>query len=60
MLRSIGMSDRLNYTATLNDSTVRVSRQIRYTNVGDTTVERPTWYAEAIENTSTTALLTVI
>lgn len=50
---------RLNYTATLNDSTVRVSRQIRYTNVGDTTVERPTWYAEAIENTSTTALLTV-
>lgn len=45
---------RLNYTATLNDSTVHVNRKIRHTNVGNTTIERPPWYDEAIENVSTT------
>jgi hypothetical protein len=44
---------RLNYTATLDNSTVRVHRRVRYTALGNTTVERPPWYDEAIENVST-------
>ncbi len=44
---------RLHYTATLDNSTVRISRQVRYTNIGTTTVERPPWYKQAIENVST-------
>jgi hypothetical protein len=44
---------RLNYTATVNGSPVRVSRRARYTNLGNTTVERPPWYDEAIANVST-------
>lgn len=45
---------RLHYTATLNNSTARIHRHVRYTDIGNTTVERPPWYDEAIENTSTT------
>jgi hypothetical protein len=44
---------RLNYTATVNDSTVRIHRRVDYTNLGNTTVERPPWYDEAIANVST-------
>jgi hypothetical protein len=44
---------RLNYTATVNGSPVRVNRRARYTNLGNTTVERPPWYDEAIANVST-------
>jgi hypothetical protein len=44
---------RLNYTAMVNGSPVRVSRWARYTNLGNTTVERPPWYDEAIANVST-------
>jgi hypothetical protein len=44
---------RLNYTATVNGSPVRVSRRARYTNLGNTTVDRPPWYDEAIANVST-------
>ncbi|WP_435078153.1 DUF7537 family lipoprotein [Halococcus sp. AFM35] len=45
---------RVNYTATVNDSTVRVHRRVRYTNLGNTTVKRPPWYDEAIANVSAT------
>jgi hypothetical protein len=44
---------RLNYTATLNGSPVHVHRHVRYTKLGNTTVERPPWYDEAIANVST-------
>jgi hypothetical protein len=44
---------RVNYTATVNDSTVRVHRRVRYMDLGNTTVERPPWYDEAIANVST-------
>lgn len=44
---------RLNYTATLNGEPVRINQQVRYTDLGNTTVERPPWYDEAIENVST-------
>jgi hypothetical protein len=48
---------QVNYTATRNSSTVHVNRRIRYTNIGNTTVERPPWYDEASKNISTTASL---
>lgn len=44
---------RLNYTATLNNSTVRIHRYVHNTGFGNTTVERPTWYDTAIKNVST-------
>jgi hypothetical protein len=44
---------RLHYMATLNNSTVRVHQHVRYTDIGNTTVERPPWYDEAIKNVST-------
>ncbi len=47
---------RANYTVTVNDSTVRVHRRVRYTNLGNTTVERPPWYDEAIGNVSATTV----
>lgn len=51
--RGLVRAYRLDYTATLSNSTVRISRQVRYTNIGTTTVERPPWYEQAIENVST-------
>ena len=44
---------QVSYTATKNDSPVRVDRGVRYTDVGNTTIERPAWYEEAIGNVST-------
>ena len=44
---------RLHYTATLNGDTIEVTRRVRYTALGDTTVERPSWYDEAVENATT-------
>lgn len=44
---------RVHYTATLGGSPVDVNRRVRYTDLGNTTVERPPWYDEAIENVST-------
>ena len=44
---------RLDYGAALNGTPVDVHREIRYTNLGNTTVERPPWYDEAIGNVST-------
>lgn len=38
------------YTGTTEDGeTVRVSRIVRYLDVGNTTIERPSWYDEAVE-----------
>lgn len=45
---------RLNYTASLDGDPVRVSRRVRYTDVGSTTVERPSWYETAVRNATTT------
>jgi hypothetical protein len=44
---------RLDYTATLGGSPVDINRRVRYTDLGNTTVERPPWYDEAIANVST-------
>lgn len=41
---------RLHYTASFDGDPVRVSRRVRYTNVGSTTVERPSWYGAAVRN----------
>jgi len=49
---------RVSYTATTNDGPVRVDRRVRYTDIGNTTIERPAWYEEAIENVSTTTTST--
>ncbi|EMA45417.1 DUF7537 family lipoprotein [Halococcus saccharolyticus] len=45
---------RLNYTASLDGDPVRVSRRVRYTDLGSTTVERPSWYEAAVRNATTT------
>lgn len=37
------------YAATLDGAPVRVERHVRYTAIGNTTVERPPWYDAAIE-----------
>lgn len=50
---------RLHYTATLNGDVVRVHERVRYTDLGETTVERPRWYDDAIENVSTAEPTTV-
>ncbi|MFC7194532.1 hypothetical protein ACFQL4_07490 [Halosimplex aquaticum] len=40
---------RVVYTATLHDgTTVRVSRTVRFRAIGNTTVDRPQWYDEAM------------
>ncbi|RJT06484.1 hypothetical protein [Halococcus sp. IIIV-5B] len=52
---------RLDYTATLDGPgapnetgrTVHVDRWVSYTDIGTTTVERPSWYDEAVANAST-------
>lgn len=44
----------LTYTATRHNSTVHIHKRVRYTDIGNTTIERPPWYDEAIENASTT------
>ncbi|PSP44774.1 hypothetical protein BRC68_01565 [Halobacteriales archaeon QH_6_64_20] len=47
---------RLVFTATTrNENTVRVVESIEYSNVGLTTVERPSWYDEATNRTNATA-----
>lgn len=53
---------RLDYTATLDgrgvngtERTVQVDHWLSYTDIGNTTVERPPWYDEALANASTTA-----
>ncbi|WP_228842422.1 hypothetical protein [Halococcus agarilyticus] len=50
---------RLRYGATLNGVPVRVHDRVRYTDLGNTIVERPAWYDEAIANVSTAAPTTV-
>ena len=44
---------RLGYTASLDGAPVEIHRHVRYTNLGNTTVERPSWYDAAIANVST-------
>lgn len=44
---------QLNYTVTLNGTPVQIHRQVNYTNLGNTTTERPPWYDEATGNVST-------
>lgn len=44
---------RLDYTASLDGTPVEIHRHVRYTNLGNTTVERPFWYDAAIANVST-------
>ncbi|WP_256687381.1 DUF7537 family lipoprotein [Halococcus qingdaonensis] len=44
---------RLDYTASLDGTPVDVRRHVRYTNLGNTTIERPSWYDAAIANVST-------
>lgn len=44
---------RLDYTASLDGTPVEIHRHVRYTKLGNTTVERPPWYGEAIANVST-------
>lgn len=46
---------RLRYTATLDGETVEVTRRVRYSNLGNTTIERPPWYDAAIANATTPA-----
>ena len=54
---------RIDYNATLGGEgvpgatgrTIRVHRVVRYTDLGNTTVERPPWYDEALANASTAA-----
>lgn len=43
---------RLTYAATLDGAPVRIERHVRYTDIGNTTVERPSWYDDAIERTT--------
>lgn len=45
---------QLSYTATLNGAPAQIHRQVNYSSLGNTTIERPPWYDEAIENVSTT------
>ena len=42
----------LRYEATLDGAPVRVERHVSYTNIGNTTVERPPWYDAAIGTTT--------
>lgn len=51
--RGLVRESHLTFTATLNNNTVRIHRHFRYTDIGNTTIERPLWYDEAIENVST-------
>jgi hypothetical protein len=44
----------LNYTASIDGDPVRISRRVRYTDVGSTAVERPSWYEAAVRNATTT------
>ncbi|WP_049902751.1 DUF7537 family lipoprotein [Halococcus agarilyticus] len=46
---------RLRYVASLDGDPVRVSRRVRYTDVGSTTIERPPWYEAAVRNATTTS-----
>lgn len=46
---------RVGYDATVEDSTVRVERAVRFTALGETTVERPAWYDEAANATGESA-----
>jgi hypothetical protein len=43
---------RVEYTATLGGKTSRVERTVRFTALGETTVERPAWVAEASNSTA--------
>lgn len=43
---------QLDYTASLDGAPVDIHRHVRYTNLRNTTVERPPWYDEAIANVS--------
>ncbi|MFD1514804.1 DUF7537 family lipoprotein [Halomarina rubra] len=45
-------SYRLTYDVTLDERTLRVVESMRITAVGDTQVERPSWYRFAVENGS--------
>lgn len=47
---------QLEYRAVVDGAGVRVTRTVRYTHVGQTTVDRPAWYDKAIAEPNTTAL----
>ena len=49
---------RLDYTASLDGTPVAVRRHVHYTSLGNTTVERPSWYDAAIANVSTATMTT--
>ena len=51
---------QLSYEATVNGVPIYVYEQVRYTDLRNTTVERPPWYEEAIENVSTTTASTTV
>lgn len=42
---------RVEYAGTVENATVRVERTVRFTELGETTVERPPWYDEAVNAT---------
>lgn len=48
--RGVIRFQRLSYEATYRDERVTVVREVRYVAVGNVSVERPTWYDEAVEN----------
>lgn len=41
----------IEYTGTVENATVQVERTTRFTELGETTVERPPWYDEAVDAT---------
>lgn len=52
--RGIIHSYRLRYTGVVNGTTIHVTESIRFTDIGETTIERPPWYDEAIAATNVT------
>ena len=44
---------QLSYTMTLNGASAQIHRQVNYSSLGNTTIERPPWYDAAIKNVST-------